>query len=183
VVTLDARTQVRGPLLDDAWELYTRSFEELRSRAVQRHLMHREEFDEVMADSRVTKYVALSDDGRLAGLATLTNDLASMPLISPDYFAARWPERYEDKRVFYIGFVAVHPDYQGTGAFSDLITTMAGVAAHVDGVAVFDVCDLNQTKYRLPPVISRLVRNRFAASRVEKLDSQTYLGYLFGETA
>ncbi len=42
-------------LLEPAWELYVEAFAELRTTAAQRHVMYRSEFDEVMADPRVTK--------------------------------------------------------------------------------------------------------------------------------
>ena len=39
-----------------AWQLYQDCFEELNTLAVQRHMMYRSEFDEVMKDTRVDKY-------------------------------------------------------------------------------------------------------------------------------
>ena len=56
--------------------------------------MYRAEFHDVLADERVDKYVVTAPDGSLAALATMTNELAVVPLISPDYFAHRWPELY-----------------------------------------------------------------------------------------
>ena len=89
-----------------AWELYEGAFGELRSLAVQRHLMYQSEFDDVLLDSRIQKYLCLDDDGRLCGLSTYTNDLFAMPLIAPEYFARRWPELYHENKVWYCGFVA-----------------------------------------------------------------------------
>ncbi|HEU4347241.1 MAG TPA: hypothetical protein VFR35_05580, partial [Actinoplanes sp.] len=50
-----------GELREALWKLYEEAFRELRSLAVQRHLMYRSEFDEVMNDCRVQKYLALED--------------------------------------------------------------------------------------------------------------------------
>ena len=44
------------------WGLYQRAFDDLRVLAVQRHIMVREEFDTVMADDRVDKYVLTDAD-------------------------------------------------------------------------------------------------------------------------
>src|SRR5688572_13927439 len=78
--------EVHQTLLEDAWTLYDAAFRELNGLAVQRHLMYRSEFDEVMRDQRVQKYLCMDDDDTLCGLSTYTNDLHAMPLISPQYF-------------------------------------------------------------------------------------------------
>ena len=80
---------VDGELRERAWDAYCDAFEELRSAAIQRHVMTRAEFDEVMADERVAVYLAERGDGVIVGIATLANDLTSMPLVSPEFFAAR----------------------------------------------------------------------------------------------
>ncbi len=79
-------------LIEAAWRLYEEAFQDLKSLAVQRHLMYRSEFDEVMRDSRVQKYLCYEDDGTLCGLSTYTNDLHAIPLIAPEYFEHHWPE-------------------------------------------------------------------------------------------
>jgi hypothetical protein len=96
-------------LLQSLWELYSDAFKDLNSLAVQRHLMYRNEFDEVMRDQRVQKYLCLDDDGTLYGLSTYTNDLAAVPLIAPEYFERHWPDHYAARKIWYIGFVAVDP--------------------------------------------------------------------------
>ena len=55
---IDVRDHVAATLGDELWPLYNDAFEELRSTAVQRHLMSRDEFDDVMADRRVAKVMA-----------------------------------------------------------------------------------------------------------------------------
>jgi hypothetical protein len=80
-MTVKMVTDLPAPLVDEAWILYTEAFRELNALAVQRHLMYRHEFDEVVADRRVRKYLAVDDGGRLTGLATYTNHLEAMPLL------------------------------------------------------------------------------------------------------
>lgn len=105
-----------GQLEDSAgeyWSLYENAFDDLRSLAVQRHLMLRPEFDELMLDKRVMKYAVRDEErGRVAALATMTNDLHAVHLISPEYFQRRWPQLYAEQRIWYVSFVAVEPDYQ-----------------------------------------------------------------------
>ena len=40
-----------------AWKLYSQAFDDLRYLAVQRHVMYGDEFDAVMADALVEKYL------------------------------------------------------------------------------------------------------------------------------
>lgn len=172
---LDAAVGAQG------WRLYESAFEELRTRAVQRHLMTRAEFDGVMADPRVTKYVVRDRDrgGRMSGLATMTNHLDAMPLISPDFFAHRWPERYRQRRIWYVGFVAVDPDYQGTGVFAEVVGAMCGLVAASGGVAALDVCRRADEVYGLPAAIARLNDTFADGGRHERLDEQSYWAYVF----
>ena len=85
---------VTDDLREQAWKLYREAFDPLRHTAVQRHVMYDDEFDAVMADARVDKYLIYDDEGTLQGLGTITNMIESMPLVSPEYFATRWPERF-----------------------------------------------------------------------------------------
>ena len=56
-------------LQDEAWRLYRDAFDCLRTAAVQRHVLYREEFDAVMNDPRVIKYLGF--DGPAPGAALL----------------------------------------------------------------------------------------------------------------
>ena len=146
--------------------------------------MTRGEFNAMMEDRRVTKYVVVDPErgDRLAGLATMTNVLESVPLISPDYFAARWPERYAEGRIWYVGFVAVEPDYQGTGVFADIVGTMCRQVAAVGGIAALDVCRRAEQVYGLPAAIARLNDTVAVGGEYERLDEQSYWAYVFPET-
>lgn len=104
---------VQEDLMAEVWDLYYTTFHELNAFAVQRHLMFRSEFDEVMLDTRVQKYLCLADDGSVCGLSTYTNMLDAMPLISPAYFERRWPELFAQNRIWYCGFVAVEKNGGG----------------------------------------------------------------------
>ena len=51
---LSAYDRIDASQLESCWGLYIQAFDELRTRAVQRHLMTRDEFDSVMGDRPVT---------------------------------------------------------------------------------------------------------------------------------
>ena len=164
----------------ELWALYERAFEDLRTLAVQRHVMNHAEFSALMAEERVEKYVVTDDAGGVAALATMTNDLPVLPLISPEYFAHRWPKLYAAGRVWYVSFVAVDPVHQARGVMQRIIDEMcAAVDETAGGVICLDVCEYREMAQRLPTAIeSQANRARPGITRV-RLDAQVYWGYEF----
>jgi hypothetical protein len=176
-MTIKWVSDLPASLADEAWALYHVAFRELNALAVQRHLMYRGEFDEVLADRRVRKYLAIDDDGTLAGLATYTNDLDAVPLISPAYFERRWPQFYTQRRIWYVGFVAVHPSVWHRGLFIDLLSTMYHDTADDGGIRVFDMCRHNVER-GLQQAVAALL-DQLGGMRPERVDEQSYWMYEF----
>jgi hypothetical protein len=174
---------VRDALLESVWALYREAFDELRTTAVQRHLMYRSEFDDVMADTRVDKYIELDDADRPHGLATFTNRLESMPLISLDYFQHRWPVAFGELRIWYVGFVAVHPTARATGVFERLVEAMCRAAVVGRGMIAMDICRRNEELYGLPNAVHALLDRFSGGARGIRMDEQTYWLYEFPATA
>ncbi|MFF5232672.1 hypothetical protein [Dactylosporangium sp. NPDC000521] len=173
---IDVRTDLVDEQLEQAWQLYEAAFRHLNALTIQRHLMYRSEFDDVMFDRRVEKWLVYSDDGVLLGLATYTNQLSAWPLISPEYFARRWPVHYAEHRIWYCGFVAV-PTHEH-GMFVKLIEAMYRHAEEHDGVISLDICRHNIEAYRLDRAINTWLR-RVSDNRVrcETADAQTFMIY------
>jgi hypothetical protein len=178
-MTIKILDALHDSLLEDAWTLYRDAFQELNALAVQRHLMYRHEFDEVMHDRRVHKYLCLDDDGALCGLSTYTNDLDAVPLISPAYFERRWPTHYAQRRIWYVGFVAVHRNGRAMNAFVELVEAMQLVAAPRNGIVGLDVCRYNDEARRLSRATNLLVRRITSTVRMERADEQSYWLYEF----
>ncbi len=173
--------EVHESLMEDAWSLYHEAFRELNALAVQRHLMYRSEFDEVMLDRRVQKYLCLDDDGALCGLSTYTNDLESIPLISPQYFARHWPRHYAERRIWYVGFVAVKADAPVT-TFAQLIAAMHETST-CDAITALDVCARTDAVRHLPRSVRVLLHRLSGNVRMHKLDEQSYWLYEFPRAA
>jgi hypothetical protein len=170
-------------LLETAWKMYDDAFAELRSLAVQRHLMYRNEFEDVMRDTRISKYLALDDDGTLCGIATYTNDLEAVPLLAPEYFARHWPEHYAAKKIWYIGFVAVSPHAQGHEAFALLVEQMYLVASSQNGLVGLDICNYNDDVRHMSRVFRLMVRRLTPNMRFTQIDQQSYWLYEFPNAA
>jgi hypothetical protein len=180
-MTVKIVDEIHESLVEDAWQLYHEAFRELNAFAVQRHLMHRWEFDEVMLDRRVQKYLCLDDDGALCGLSTYTNDLDAVPLISPRYFERRWPRHYAERRIWYVGFVAVRAGAPVT-TFSRLITAMHETSTR-DAITALDVCAHTDAVRHLPRSVRALLHRISGNVRMERLDEQSYWLYEFPDAA
>ena len=152
------------------WSLYQDAFQDLNTLAVQRHMMYPSEFDEVMRDSRVSKYLALADDGTVLGVATYTNDLDAVPLIAPQYAA---------HKIWYIGFVAVSPEDQGREAFAQLVEQMYLVASTQNGLVGLDICTYNDDVRHMSRVFRLMVSRLCDNMRFNCLDQQSYWLYEF----
>jgi hypothetical protein len=172
--------KVGADLLDEAWTLYFDAFEELNTLAVQRHLMWRWEFDDVMADARIRKYLALDDTGRLVGLSAYTNDLHAVPLISPAYFRRHYPAEYAAGQVWYCEFVAVTrsgKDQPDGGAFAALVEAMWRDAN--GGIIALDMCRINADVRGMSRVVPLMLHRLAGEVRTERADEQSYWIYEF----
>jgi len=172
-----------GELIESAWQLYEDAFRELNALAVQRHLMYRSEFDEVMRDTRVQKYLCLDDGGRLTGLATYTNDLTAVPLISPEYFARNWPDHYLKRKIWYIGFVAVDPQAQGQQAFAQMVEQMYLIAVTQNGLVGLDICNYNDDVRNMSRIFRLMISRYTPTMRFHRIDQQSYWLYEFPSAA
>lgn len=170
---------VHGELLEEAWALYYAAFKDLNAMAVQRHLMYRAEFDDVMRDQRVQKYLCLDDTDSLCGLSTYTNDLDAAPLISPAYFERRWPVHYAERRIWYCGFVGIHPKAQAATAFGELVEAMYRLAATQNGIISLDMCRFNDQKRHMSRVVPLMLHRLSGEVRTERMDEQSYWLYEF----
>jgi hypothetical protein len=164
--------------LEPAWRLYTRALAELRTTAVERHVMDRDEFDEQMADDRVWKYrgVDPADADAVLALATFTNELSTMSFLSPDYFEHRWPSLYSGQRIWYIGFFAIDPGHRGAGIFEEVIAHMWQTVIQDDGVAFLDICGRNE-ELGLSRAIAHTLEALMPGMRMSRMDTQTYWLY------
>ena len=169
--------------LEPAWTLYDDAFRDLNAFAVQRHLMYRSEFEEVMSDPRIQKYLYLDDDGTLLGLSTYTNQLSAMPLIAPQYFERRWPDLYQQHKIWYCGFVAVMPGGRAQHAFAGLVEAMYLVAANQSGIIGLDFCTYNDERRKMSRVIRLMLHRLSGGVKAECMDQQSYWLYQFPAAA
>jgi hypothetical protein len=161
------------------YAMYTAAFGPMRTRAAARHLLSEAEFAEEMADKRIEKYVVWADDGEPLALTTFTADVTAVAWVSPDFYAARYPEHTARGALFYLGYSLVRPDRPAYRAARLMLDRIVDRLIAERAVCVFDVAMYND-KRAVGRFAAALRRGRGA--RLETLDVQTYYGVTFGDT-
>jgi hypothetical protein len=160
------------------YPLYTTAFDPIRTRAAARHMLTAEEFEAEMTDERIDKYVVWDDDGVPVAMTTLATDLSAVPWISPEYFAARYPEQLARGAVYYLGYTLVDPGHAAQGVFQLMSNAVERRSAEARAVLAFDVCAYNDARD-----VGRRI-GRLAGSgewSVDAVDTQTYYAAAFIE--
>lgn len=160
------------------YAMYLKLFAPLRTRAPGRQVLHRHEFMDEMADPRVLKYVAWSAAGEPVALSTLTADLGTVPWISAEFFADRYPEQYARQAVYYWGF-ALAQDDRNTFPFRQILVAIIAKMVRERAVCAYDICGFNNAHLRFAAHLQS-VGGRFVNATAEVLDTQTYYGAAFG---
>jgi hypothetical protein len=159
------------------YELYRSTFGELETKAVARQLLHEDEFLEEMRDARVHKYVAW-DGEQAIGMSTLTKDLATVPWISPGYFAHHYPEHTARNAVYYLGFTLVHTQRRRARVFQAMIQEIVQVLIEDRAVCGYDLCSHNDHGLGLGASIEKLLHGASEVT-VRPVDVQTYYAATF----
>lgn len=165
---------VSGPVADEAWDFYQEVFAEVNTLAANRHMMTPDEFEHMLVDKRVQKWIAFNDDGHIIGMSTITNDLDSWPLVSPAFFEKTYPEQFRRQAIWYIGFVGCNPEGTRAHAFRDLIALMYPQVEASDGVFVQDFCTYNVGVRRLPDATRAILRRINRTVQFGRIDSQEF---------
>lgn len=162
------------PEVDRLYGLYEQAFGPLRVLAAARHVLTRSEFVEEMHDVRVDKYVALDEAGAVVGISTFTGDLAAVPWISPEYYAASFPEQTARGALYYLGFTLVDPAYRRHRTFEAMVEEIVRRLRAEKAVCVWDMCAFNRDELQLEAGIVAIL-DRSGGATMTTLDTQTYV--------
>ena len=168
---------VDSDIAEALWDLYAISFEPLQHRAAARQLISRADFDLEVLDPRVTKYIARIGTGRIVGFCTLSNDLTTVPWISPEFYQARYPSHSARRAVFYCGIAVVHPDARSTRAFAEMVSAFGRDIAAADGILAADMCRFNVDVVQLTRTVSSMMERAWGSAKLVELDSQMYMAW------
>ncbi len=163
-------------------ELYEAAFGALRTRSMARQVLSEDEFAAQMVNPRVRKYVAWTSDGLPVGMCVVTTDLTTVPWISPEYFAARYPAQWERHAIWYISFLLAHPS-QRHGRFLDHIVDVGvGELVEAEAICAYDMCSYNEENLGLGRRVAESFR-RTTGANPARTDVQSYYTVDFSATA
>lgn len=161
-----------GERAEALWQIYHEAFAPLAELAMQQHLWTRDEILAELANPDIVKFVGTSGDEPV-GLCMVTNELESVPMISPEFLRARYPEQAARNAIFYGVVIFVRTGYRGRTLFARLGTHAGQEAATKSGVIVFDVCSFNRMHASLDDNLRRLAQS-FPNSSMDLLDQQSW---------
>jgi len=155
------------------YELYDAAFTPLKVRSMARQTLTEDEFTAQMMNGAVSKYVAWDAAGNPVGLCALTNQLESVPWISPEYFAARYPQHWRRNAVWYMNFVLAHPSQRHSRFLDQLMEVGIGELVAEGAVCAYDMCSYNDEVLGLG---RRLVEcfERTTGATPQLVDAQNY---------
>lgn len=178
-MTVTCVREAPAELVARFWPLYEEAFGPLRTQAAARQVLTVHEFAEEFSDARVWKYLAWDEAGRPIGMTTLTDDLDSIPWISADYYAARYPRQWARRGVFYLGFTLADPTLGNARIFWSLLKACTLRVAEREGICAWDICGHNDASIGFGAGIARMLP-RLADFEVAEIDKQTYYAAHFG---
>ena len=175
---VEADHVISGVAAASLFDIYLRSFGDLRVRAAARHCLTAAEFDDEMSDARITKYTVWRGPSDPVALATVTTDLSAVTWISPAFFTSRHPEQAARQAIHYLGFALVVPGRGEYRLLERLVHEAVRPCLEQQGVLAYDVCAFNEQTIQLGRRSATLLR-RLADVRVEAVDTQTYYEAVF----
>lgn len=130
-------------------ELYEAAFAGLRTRSIARQALTEEEFAAQMLNPRVRKYVAWTAAEEPVGMCVVTTDLHTVPWISPEYFAARYPAHWARRAIWYISFLLAHPSQRHSRFLDHIVDVGVGELLEQGAVCAYDMCAYNDVELGL----------------------------------
>ena len=169
---------VTGSTAESLYELYRRAFDPLRPRAAARQVLSEQEFKAQMADGRIDKYLAWEDETAPVGVVTLTRELEAIPWISPEYYAACYPDHWARNAIYYLGYILISRAVRRTGFLETVTRLLVEPMVAERAVLVYDVCSYNNQVLGFSKLIAETFR-RCSNSEPRELDTQVYYGVDF----
>lgn len=178
-VRVTVETEVGADDAERFYALYQAAFGPLRFLGAARQVLHRDEFFHEMQDARVAKYVAWSAEGRPIGLTAVSADLTTVPWISPEFFAAKFPDHAARNAIYYVHFMLAHPDQRRSGSFDAMFAAVTDLFLAERAVTLYDICAYNNVAHNFAENL-RLRLEAIGSVVVEAADTQTYYSAVFG---
>lgn len=168
--SIDVQTQ------EEFLQIYRDAFAPLEPLAAARQALTDDEFRVQMNDPGVFKFLAWDDDGRACAMAIMAADLSKVPWISPQYFAARFPEHSARNAIYYYQALLVRGDHRKSGTAGQMLEAVITKVAEDKAVAAIDCCRFTVEEVQFPAMVSA-VASRLCHFDEWEIDSQHYYAY------
>lgn len=163
-------TELAPELSDALFEVHLESFGLLRDVSAMRHVYRRDEWDALMADTRISKHVAFLD-GVPVGVNTGTLDLDAVPWLSKDFFA----DRFGGRPVLYDWDTIIGEQGRGTRVVRALFEAGFEFARRHNAIVTFSVTQ-NHLSRKYLELLQRVV-SRAAGATIGEVDSYHYFAF------
>lgn len=169
---------ITGDAAETLYAVYQQAFGPLRTQAAARQVLTRAEFLDQLEDERIDKYVAWEDRAEPIGMLTLTRTLDAVPWISPEYFAARFPEQWARNAVYYLGFGMARRTSREARFLETCTALCIEPLVAERAVIAYDVCSYNNDVRGFGDRIAGVAQH-VNGSTVHHLDAQVYYALNF----
>jgi hypothetical protein len=156
--------------------VYRDTMAPMNATAAARQCLTDDEFREEMAHPAVRKYVGWNGEGRPVAVSWMCSDLSIVPWISPEFYAARFPEHYARDAIYYVGAAIVEPGSRVQGWAVALFKRMTRDVAADKGIAAFDCSHHSATELHVPELVA-LAGAKVCEFERNTIDTQTYYAY------
>jgi hypothetical protein len=154
---------------EELWKIYETTFEPINRISPCKQSFDRPHFMEVLKDRTVQKYVLLSKDGCIIGIALTTNNFSNTPWISEEYFALNYKREHESKLIHYFMGLAIDSKHRGN-KYSILL-----IESVIDSLPINAIMGFDHSKNVNPLLhhFTRIVKQSHLIER-KKIDQQHY---------
>lgn len=154
---------------EELWKIYETTFEPINKISPCKQSFDRAHFMEVLKDRTVQKYVSLSKDSCIIGIALTTNNFANTPWISEEYFALNYKKEHADKLIYYFMGLAIDSKHRGN-KYSILL-----IEAVIDRLPINAIMGFDHSRNVNPLLhhFTRIVKQSHLIER-KKIDQQHY---------
>jgi hypothetical protein len=136
--TITVETTVPTSDIAAFYEIYWESWQKMLDTSPCRQYLRFEEFAAEATDARVLKFILWGEGGQPVALAFVARELSVVPWVAPEFYAARFPTHYNERRIFYVGSIVVHPSQRHSHAIRALLRAITLHMVEVRGIAAFD---------------------------------------------
>ena len=159
--------EIHYPNLKEAlWQIYSAAFQKLSHKAPERQSLNQQEFEEVLTNSGVHKYVLF--DGEVPiGICLIALDLEAVSWIDPEFFRRLFLREAKNKYLYYLMGIAVIPKYASLGHF---LLKEAIFSLNEKGVVIIDYSEKQRSQ------IISFARFALRPQKItlKKIDAQVY---------